>query len=136
MPAESKELLNVPIAGAVSAVVSDPLAFMVDQVRELTLDCTFAYGSGGTTGKFWVQTSFDHGASWMDIFCFAVTTAAKRRLVNLTVIAVTSPATPADGTTADDTAVNGFLGGMFRVKYTTTGTYAGATSIKIVGMVK
>jgi hypothetical protein len=137
MPAESKALIDVAIAGAVTAVVSGPFAFeTVDRVRELALDCQFAYGSGGTTAKAWVQTSFDHGATWMDIFCFAATTAAKRRLVNLTVIAVTSPATPVDGTTADDTAVNGFLGGLFRVKYTTTGTYAGATGLKIYAVPK
>ena len=137
MPAETLVLIEQAIAGAVTAQVSGPFAFAsVDRVQALALDCTFLYGSAGTTLKAWVQTSFDGGLSWMDILCFAATTAAKRRLVNLTAAVVTTPATPVDGTTADDTAVNGFLGGLFRVKLTTTGTYAGATSIKIVAMAK
>jgi hypothetical protein len=70
----------------------------------------------------------------MDIANFAFTTAAARRAYNLTAVAVTSIATPVDGTLADNTAVNGFLGTLFRVKYTTTGTYSGATSLRITAV--
>jgi len=52
-------------------------------------------------------------------------------MYNLTAAAVTTIATPGDGALADNTAVNGFLGALFRVKLTTTGTYSGASSFKI-----
>ena len=132
MPVQTLTLLSVPIAGAVTAVIAGPYALDVDRVASLILRADFAYGSAGTTLKAWVQTSFDGGLTWADIANFAFTTAAKIRMYNLTTAAVTTIATPTDGTLADDTAVNGFLGAMFRVKYTSTGTYAGATSITIV----
>jgi hypothetical protein len=51
-------------------------------------------------------------------------------------VAVTSIATPTDGTLADNTAVNGLLGSNLRVKLTTTGTYAGETSLVITALVR
>ena len=41
-----------------------------------------------------------------------------------------------DGTLADNTCVNGFLGDLFRVKLTTVGTYTGASSLTIVALPK
>ena len=121
-----------PITTAVSALTSTPVS--LGRVEVLAINADFAYGSGGTTVKAWVQTSLDGGVTWMDIANFAFTTAAARRAYNLTNVAVTAIATPTDGTLADNTSVNGFLGTMFRVKYTTTGTYAGATSLKITAV--
>lgn len=97
----------------------------------LTVLAKFTYGSGGTTAKYWLQTSFDNGTTWMDIACFAATTASKTRTFTLTTTAVTTLATPADGTTGDDTCVNGFIGPLIRVKYTTAGTYAASTTVVI-----
>jgi hypothetical protein len=42
-----------------------------------------------------------------------------------------SIATPVDAALADNTAVDGFLGLIYRVKLTTTGTYTGATTFAI-----
>jgi autotransporter adhesin len=125
-------LLNEVLGAAVSAqtpggVVSVP----VGRMESLVLVAIFTRAGGGTTTKAWVQTSFDGGATWMDIHNFAFTTSTATSAVHLTDAAVTSPATPADGTTADNTAVNGFLGPLLRVKLTTTGTYTGASSIVI-----
>lgn len=108
----------------------------VGRVEGLTLYATFTYGSGGTTAKAWVQTTLDGGVTWVDIANFAFTTSTASRAYNLTGAAVTSIATPTDGSLADNTSVNGLLGEQFRVKVTTTGTYAGSTTLAIYAIPK
>jgi hypothetical protein len=39
--------------------------------------------------------------------------------------------TPTDGTLAANTCKDGLLGNMYRAKFTSTGTYAGNTSVRI-----
>ncbi len=103
-----------------------------ENIKNLTLHCRFTYGSGGTTAKFWVQTSFDKGTTWVDIANFAHTTASINRLYNLKPeTGITAILTCLDATLADNTAVDGVLGNRLRVKYTTTGTYAGSTTVAI-----
>jgi hypothetical protein len=125
--------LDETLAAAVTGTTPDGAITVPGggRVESLTLHATFAYGSGGTTAKAWVQTSLDGGVSWIDIANFAFATTAAKRAYHLTAVAVTSIATPTDGTLADNTAVNGLLGDQFRVKLTTTGTYAGASSLTI-----
>jgi hypothetical protein len=90
------------------------------------------YGSGGTTVKAWLQTSFDNGVTWVDIANMAFTTATLTKVGAVsTSIAAAAPATPTDGSLADNTINNGLIGDRLRIKYTTTGTYAGGTTLKI-----
>lgn len=134
---ETKALLDITITAALTAEISGAaIAFDIGRVEALTLYANFDYGSGGTDAKAWVQTSLDGGSTWVDIASFAFTTADAKRMYNLTAIAVTAIATPGDGALADNTSVNGFLGALYRVKVTTTGTYAGATTFKIYGTPK
>lgn len=106
--------------------------------REIALQANFDYGSGGTTVKAWVQTSFDGGTTWHDIANFAFATADSRFLQNV----VSNPATPftpavaTDASLADNTVKNGPLGDQFRVKLTTTGTYGGSTTLTIDAIFK
>lgn len=123
-------ILNATLAAAVTADVTAGV-FPVDRAESLTLHAICTVAGGGTTAKAWVQTSFDGGTTWMDIANFAFTTSTATRLYHLTAAAVTSIATPVDGTLADNTVVNGFLGDRLRVKLTTTGTYTGASSLVI-----
>jgi hypothetical protein len=44
---------------------------------------------------------------------------------------VTTQYAPTDGTLTANTAKDCLLGNMYRAKYTTTGTYAGNTSVRI-----
>jgi hypothetical protein len=44
---------------------------------------------------------------------------------------VTTQYTPTDGTLAANTAKDGLLGNMYRARFTSTGTYAGNTSVRI-----
>jgi hypothetical protein len=97
-----------------------------------TFQATFTYGSGGTTAKFWLQTSFDAGVTWVDVANFAFTTSTARTIHSVrSATAVAANYVATDGTLADNTIKDGLLGDRLRVKYTTTGTYAGGTTIQI-----
>lgn len=98
----------------------------LDGMTQADAQLDFAYGSGGTSGKIFVQTSLDQGTTWIDLWCLTVTTAAKTRAVSLqpngTIV------TPTDGALADDTISTGrVLGDRLRVKAVMTGIYAGST---------
>ncbi len=124
-------LINATLAGAVTGdVTSGEFYINGGRVESLALYCSFVRVGGGTTTKAWVQTTFD-GTNWMDIANFAFTTTTALRAYHLSDVSVTSITTPTDGTLADNTAVDGFLGPRLRVKLTTTGTYTGASSITI-----
>ncbi len=125
-------LLSETIGAAVSAVTPDGVFGLGGS--SLAVQFNFTYAAGGTNLKAWLQTSYDGGTTWNDIANFAATTASLRRIYNLTTAAVTSIATPTDGTLADNTAVNGLLGGLYRVKLTTTGTYTGATTLVVTAV--
>lgn len=129
-------LLNATLAAAVTGDVTAGV-FAVPgggRVESLVLFANFTRVGGGTTAKAWVQTSFDGGSNWMDIANFAFATTSALRAFHLTNAAVTSIATPVDGTLADNTAVDGFLGLVYRVKLTTTGTYTGASGFVITAL--
>jgi hypothetical protein len=104
----------------------------------LGVEAIFLYGAGGTTVKAWIQTSFDGGTTWVDIINLPFTTAAasKTAAVSTSVTAGTAPVAVTDGTAADSAIVNGVLGDRVRVKYVTTGTYTGATSLAVYGVAK
>lgn len=125
-------LLSATITTALTASITAPALVNLDNYGAVALHCNFTYGSSGTNAKFWVQSSLDGGSTWYDVACFAATTASKIRIYNLSNrTAVSSIATPTDGTLADDTSVDGILGDRLRVKTTTTGTYAGSTTVVI-----
>jgi len=101
----------------------------------LTFKSNFVYGSGGTTAKAWVQTTFDKGVSWVDIASFAFTTTSGAPINSVRVFTVVAANyTPTDGTLADNTIKDGLIGTQLRVKLTTTGTYAGSTTLRIDGV--
>lgn len=120
----------LPITAA-ATVVSESIAMGqlgVHAPQALGFQGTFTYTSGGTTCKAFLQTSFDGGVTWCDIACMAFTTASLKKVGCISpVIAAAAPATPTDGTLADNTINNGLLGDRVRVKVISTGTYAGTT---------
>lgn len=122
------------ITAAVTGSTSTPVYAGIDAPTSVSWQAILAYGSGGTTVKAWLQTSLDGGATWFDIANFAATTANLTKVGSVTTAIApgTNPATPTDGSLADNTTNNGILGQLFRVKYTTTGTYAGGTTLRIV----
>lgn len=119
------DTVAVPAAGTTIGSTFSGLGGM----RDLDLEAIFAYGSGGTTAKAYVQTSFDAGATWVDIACFAFATASASKVSSITgELAPASQAfAPSDGALADNTIVQGVLGDQLRVKLVVAGTYAEST---------
>lgn len=124
-------LLTLAITTAVAATAA-PATKLPAAPRNLTVQGSFTYGSGGTTADAYLQTSVDQGATWTDIANFHFTTSTARFVYNLSSqTPVTTEYTPTDGTLTANTCKDGILGPMFRVKYVTTGTYAGGTSLAV-----
>lgn len=124
-------LLSLAIAGAISTTTTAPVKFNAPP-NSLAVQANFAYGSGGTTVDAYLQTSLDNGATWTDVAQFHFTTSAARFVYNLnSQTPVATEYTPTDGSLASNTSKDGILGPQFRVKYASTGTYAGATSLAI-----
>jgi hypothetical protein len=129
-PDRAQVLISTALAAA-KTVVGDEIA-LPSGIRSLAILSNFAYGSGGTACKVYVQTSLDSGANWIDIVChtFTTTAALKVSAVRLD-IALAASITPTDGSLTDDNIKDGLLGDRVRVKVVATGTYAGASSIKV-----
>jgi hypothetical protein len=125
-------LLNLKAIGAAIALATtNPVRFVVAP-RNVCVQGNFTFDSGGATVDAFVQTSIDNGATWVDIAQFHFTTASGRFLFNLnsqTPVTTEQPAT--DGALAANTAKDGILGNQIRVKYQTTGTYGGASSLSV-----
>jgi hypothetical protein len=135
-PALASEILTLPITTAVTAVTGSTFQLRFGpgaQAQNMTLQATLVYGSGGTTVDAWVQTSLDGGSTWTDVANFHFTTVAPFRLVQnvSAVTAVVAAVTAQDGALTANTAVSGMFGNQWRVKVTTTGTYAGGTVLHV-----
>ncbi len=102
-------------------------------INGLTAQGSFTYGSGGTSAKFYLQTTID-GENWRDVCCFAYTTASSSLAVNL--IAATALQTaqnfnPPGGVLAgvdtdfgDNSGASGLIGNSLRVKQIITASPA------------
>lgn len=95
----------------------------------------FDYGSGGTSAKFWIQTSVD-GTTWTDVANFAFATADLNKVAAVNIFVAHTHATPSDAALSDNSIANGYIGEYLRVKYTTVGTYGGSTTITITAVPK
>lgn len=118
------------VTGAVAGGGSDLSLFGADYIA---IQAVFTYGSGGATAKAYVQTTLDEGATWIDVACFAFTTASATKVSALTgAVAPASQAfAPSDGALADNTIIQGVLGDQWRVKLITTGAYATSTTLAV-----
>lgn len=131
-PALARSLGVITITAAVTAQTTAAFQFTRGQVPpSITVQCKFTYGSGGTSADVWVQTSLD-GAAWTDVANCRFTTSSARVVYNLSALTpVTTQYVATDGTLAANTAKDGIIGPSFRLKYTTVGTYAGATTLAV-----
>jgi len=126
---------SVITEGVSSGNVAQSLIDGLDWMAAVTLQFNFTYGSGGTNLKVDVETSMDQGFSWVPIARAAFTTVSAEKVVNLSGLTpVTTFYTPA--TLSDDTVKDGILGDRLRAKITSTGTYAGNTSISVRAAVR
>lgn len=117
-------LCEQSITTALNAVALTPIQNL-EGMKAATIEAKLSYGSGGTSLKVWVQITLDRGATWIDVACFAFTTASAVKVINLSGLTpVTTAITPGDGAMADNAVQDGVLGSAMRVKLTSTGTYA------------
>lgn len=140
-PANAVELLLLPITTAVGPSVSQTFKIRPGPGGQwlpatLTLQCNLTWGSSGTTVDVDLQTSLDGGGTWVDVAnCnFASIAASKRLIWTLQSSLVAAPVqvtTPTDGAMTANTALSGVFGNYWRIKYTTTGTFAGGTVLRI-----
>lgn len=131
--ARALNLLNVTLAAAVTGVVGTAVG--IAGAKYLTVEAILTVAGGGTTCKVWIQTTLDGGATWIDIMNFAFTTSSASKVSSVVATtALAAAATPGDATLGDNLIVSGLLGSQFRAKYTTTGTYTGATTLKVTGV--
>ncbi|MGD9880459.1 MAG: hypothetical protein AB7F22_10610 [Reyranella sp.] len=120
---------EVITSGVSSANVAQEFIDRLEGALAVTLFCDFVYGSGGTAVKVDIETWFT-GSIWVPIARFAFTTASARKIMSVSgLTARLSAATPS--TLSDDTALDGCLGPRLRAKITSTGTYAGNTSVSV-----
>lgn len=136
VPAAATTLLELPITAAVTTQLTSTFQLRPGPggalPSNLTLQANFTYGSGGTSADAYVQTSLDGGGTWVDVAEFHFTTSSARVLYNLnSSTSVTTQYTATDGTLSANTAKDGLFGSQWRVKYTTVGTYAGSTTLRI-----
>lgn len=125
-------LANLAITTALTAQVTLPQQMRDGNPESAILQANFVYGSGGTSADVWVQTSVDDGQTWADVANFHFLTTSARAQFNLSALTpITTQYTPTDGTLAANTAKDGLLGPLWRVKYTTVGTYAGGTTLRV-----
>ncbi len=131
----SAAVTNSVITEGVSAQgVAQSFIDGLDFMAAVTLQANFNYGSGGTTLKVDVETTMDQGVTWVAIARFAFTTASAEKVVNLSGLTPVTVYTPT--TLSDDAVKDGILGDRLRCRITSTGTYAGNTSVSVRAAVR
>lgn len=120
---------SVITEGVSAAGVAQSLIDRLEGMASVSLQANFTYGSGGTTCAVIVQTSLDQGASWIDIARFDFTTASATKTVNIS--ATSAEAVAAVAALSSEGKKDGILGDRLRAKVTSTGTYAGNSSVSV-----
>lgn len=103
-------------------------------LQSLTVWANFDYGSGGTTCAVIIQTSLDQGDNWIDIIRFDFTTADAKKVATVGAFAAAAPAAVA--ALGSEGKLDNVLGDRIRAKVTSTGTYAGNTSVAVRAAVR
>ncbi len=124
---------DVITEGVSAAGVAQSFIDGLDWMAAVTLYANFVYGSGGTTCAAIVQTSID-GANWIDIARFDFTTANGTKVANLS--GLLSKAVTAVSALSAEGVTDGVLGDRLRCKITSTGTYAGNTTLSVRAAVR
>lgn len=117
----------------VTTIVDAPTAFWLPpNTVMLTALCSLTYvASAATSLKVYLQTTFDGEDTWMDFACFAFTTASAAKIMSISALtAALTPATPAEATLADNTAI-AYIGDRVRVKVTSVGTYGAGNVVDL-----
>lgn len=120
---------GVSVAGAGQAEIDQ-----LDGMDGVSLQASFVYGSGGTTCIVTVQTSLDQGASWIDIARFDFATSNAKKIANISAASAVAPAVVSP--LGAEGKLDGILGDRLRAKVTSTGTFAGNSSVSVRASVR
>jgi hypothetical protein len=125
-------LLSLPAITTAIAVTTTPTFQVVGVPHDMTAQAVFNYGAGTGTVDAWIQTTVDNSL-WCDVCNFHFVGSSIGPVVfNLSSqTPITSAITPSDGSLAANTAVDGIVGSHWRIKYQSTGTYSGGTSLAV-----
>jgi hypothetical protein len=96
----------------------------LDGMTAVSLDASFAYGTGGTSVVAVVQTTLD-GTNWRDIARFDFGTAASVKHANLS--GLLSKGITSTATLSSEGVVDGLLGNKLRVVLNSSGTFVNTT---------
>ena len=118
--AHATTLLSLPINAPINTTKTTPIQTKDWPPENLTVQCNFAYGSGGATVDAYVQMSVDGGSTWVDVAECHFTTASLRELYDISSL---------PSVASSRTAKGGMIG--WRVEYVSTGTYADGTMLQI-----
>ena len=131
----NRTLISQTTIAAAATVIGDTVR--IGNAKALSVESIFLYGAGGTTTRVFVQTTFD-GTTWFDIMNHDFTTSAATKISSVTsFIAPASQAfAPGEAALTTNTIIQGVIGEAIRVKYVSTGTYTGATSIAVYAVFK
>lgn len=121
-------------SGVSEAQVAQAFIDRLEGMGAATLFCEFNYGSGGATCIVVVQTSLNQGADWIDVARFDFATASAQKTANLS--ALSAAAVAAVAALSAEGKTDGILGDRLRAKVTSTGTYAGNTSVSVRAAVR
>jgi hypothetical protein len=119
-------LLNVAITTAVAGLVGT-----VFQVRGrdaerpaiMAAQGTFV-GTAGTSCTWWLQTSLDQGISWSDALAYAHVAAGRAGgVICSNPGAGAAPVLLTDGTATSPFVQSGIFGSLWRIKYSSLGTW-------------
>ena len=129
-------LLNVGITAPVTAALSTVYQLRAGPSQRalpnsMSVQSNFTYGSSGTSVDAWLQTSLDGATTWCDVAHFAYTTSSIRNFANLYTSTSLAITTAQDGSLGASSIIVGLCGPLWRVKYTTAGTYATSTNLRI-----
>jgi len=114
-----------------AGTVTDTYGEVHEDVQGMSLWANFTHGSGGTSCKAYVQTSFD-GTNWIDVACFAFTTSSAGKTLCVKGDQADAAAnTATDGSLSDDTATFGVVGRYIQVKTVSVGTYGDSTTLDL-----
>ena len=121
-------LASLGITAPLTAWALTPITSL-DGMSAFSAQANFAYGSGGTTVKAKIQTTFDGGTTWLDVVEFDFATESRLALAN---VVANSAVAPTTYTALSSEGVNAMaLGNQLRVTITSTGTYAN-TSLSLI----
>lgn len=127
------DLAAIQIGAALPESLLTPIVDL-DGMTAVTLDVDFSYGSGGASVSVIVATSFDQGTKWRHIARFDFTTASAVKQCNLE--GLLSKGITAYQDLASESVNDGVLGDRLAAIITTTGTYAGGTTLSVRASVR